>query len=290
MEKAKISFVILILVLATLACTLNIDNPVRTEVITGPLVKDQISIPDISDAELVAEVTLNFGAGELFLSPGAESDLISGEVSYNVEDLKPDISIDNEVIKIRTGSPEIEGIPWINDNIENTWDLYFSPHPIDLTIKAGAYVGDFEFGNLSLVNLHIGDGASEVELNFSESNRVEMGTLRYETGASNIKLSNLSNANFDTMIFESGAGSYDLDFSGLLKRDADVFIESGLSTLTIRVPENISVELRIEGALTNVSTRGTWEKIMDSYVITADGPTLSIVVEMSAGNLVLRNP
>lgn len=290
MEKTKLFLAIIILVLATLACSLNIDNPLKTDIITGPLVTDQINIPAISDSELVAEVTLNFGAGEMFLSPGAENALISGEVSYNVEDLKPDISIDNEVIKIRTGSPEIEGIPWINDSVENTWDLDFSTHPVDLTIKAGAYVGDFEFGDLSLVNLHIGDGASEVELNFSESNLVEMGTFRYETGASNIKLSNLSNANFDTMIFESGAGSYDLDFSGSLKRDADVFIESGLSTLTIRVPENINVELRIEGALANISTRGSWEKIMDSYVITADGPTLTIVVEMSAGNLVLRNP
>ena len=290
MKKAKLYFVILILVLATLACTLNIDNPVKTELITGPLVTDQINIPVMSDSELVAEVTLNFGAGDLILSPGAENALISGEVSYNVEDLKPDISIDNEVIKFKTGSPNIEGIPWINDNIENTWDLYFSTHPVDLTIKAGAYIGDFELGDLSLVNLHIGDGASEVDLNFSKPNRVEMGTFRYETGASNIELTNLSNANFDTMIFESGAGSFDLDFSGSLKRDADVFIESGLSTLTIRVPENINVELRIEGALTNISTRGTWEKMMDSYVITADGPTLSILVEMSAGNLVLRNP
>jgi len=53
-----------------------------------------------------------------------------------------------------------------------------------------------------------------------------METLRYVTGASNLKLSNLANANFASMIFEAG-GNYSLDFSGELRQDAVVTIEAG---------------------------------------------------------------
>lgn len=290
MVKIKILLAVFILVLATLACSIDLDLPVNTELITGPLLTEQINIPALEDPDAIAQVTLNFGAGELFLSPGNESALISGEASYNVDDLKLDVSIQEEIIKIKTGSLEIDGIPKIKDKVKNVWDLNLSSKPIDLTIKAGAYVGDLELGDLSLVSLHIADGASEVNLNFANPNRTIMKSFRYETGASNIKLSNLSNANFDTMIFESGAGNYELDFSGQLIRDADVFIETGLSTMTIVVPENIHVELQVEGNLANISTRGSWEKVMDTYVISGEGPTLTIVVQISAGNLILRNP
>ena len=45
-----------------------------------------------------------------------------------------------------------------------------------------------------------------------------MSILRYETGASTVKLNGLANANFGTLIFSGGAGDYTLDFSGDLQR------------------------------------------------------------------------
>jgi hypothetical protein len=278
------------LALMTLACGIQIDVPFETDLVTGPDVTDQISIPNLEDADQVAEVIINFGAGELSLSPGSDGGLIYGETTYNVEDMKPEISIENEIVKIKTGSLDLDGFPRINDRVKNSWDLNLGTSPVDLTIKAGAYVGDFELGGLSLVNLHIADGASEVDVNFEKPNQAVMGSLRYETGASNITLSNLANANFTTMIFESGAGNYTLDFSGQLARDANVFIETGLSTMTIEVPENSNVEISVEGGLSNITQRGSWEKIGNDYVIQGEGPTLRIVVEMNAGNLILRNP
>ena len=118
-----------------------------------------------------------------------------------------------------------------------------------------------------------------------------MTTLRYETGASNLALSNLANANFETMIFQGGAGSYDLDFSGELQQDCTVFIKAGLSTITISVPEGTQVSLRTEGGLSNTSTRGdAWEAQGNEYSMPGEGPLLTITVEMGAGNLVLQNP
>jgi hypothetical protein len=64
-----------------------------------------------------------------------------------------------------------------------------------------------------------------------------------------------------------------------------------LSTVRIIVPEGMDVKLTFEGGLTNVSTKGNWEKLTDtSYVQMGEGPTLTITVNIGAGNLELLNP
>ena len=89
---------------------------------------------------------------------------------------------------------------------------------MDLTIAAGAYEGNLELGGLALKSLTVKDGASHVDLSFPEPNQTEMSILRYETGASDVKLTGLANANFSTLTFSGGAGNYTLDFSGELQR------------------------------------------------------------------------
>jgi hypothetical protein len=290
MQTYKILLATTLLALATLACGFDVDLPITTDIKTGPTVTDDIQVPFFGDPNAPADLTLAFGAGELYLSPGAEDSVLSGEATYNIEDMKPEISIQDGVIEIKTGNLEIDGIPNFTESVENTWDFNLGAMPMDLSIRAGAYVADFELGGLSITSLHVSDGASEVVMEFDEPNLVEMKTLRYETGASDITLRNLANANFNTLIFESGAGKYELDFSGQLQRDADVFIETGLSTMTLVVPEDMNVKLSIEGGLTNVSSRGAWDQSGSIYTIEGSGPLLTITLEMNAGNLILTNP
>ncbi len=158
---------------------------------------------------------------------------------------------------------------------------------MNLVISAGAYQGDLELGGLSLKSLEVNDGAANVEMDFSEPNPVEMENLRYTTGASTVSLSKLANANFTSMIFRSGAGEYHLDFSGTLKRDAVVTIESGMSQVTITVPKGIPAKLIFNGGLTNVEISGGWVKSGDNYSTSGSGPSLTINVDMGAGNLIL---
>lgn len=290
MYNKKIFFVLSILILVSIACGLNIDLPVTTDIKTGLTVIDEISIEKPNDSDAVPDITLAFGAGELNLSPGGDQLLVSGQATYNVEDLKPEITQRDGTVKIETGNLEIDGIPNFTDRVINNWDFNIGPDTIDLSIKAGAYLGNFELGNLSLSNLHIADGASEVELNFSQPNRIQMQSFRYETGASKITLKNLANANFTTMIFESGAGDYELDFSGQLQRNTNVFIDSGLSSLTISVPETTNAQVNVEGGLANIAVRGKWEQSGSRYTIPSEGPILTITIEMNAGNLTLNNP
>ena len=290
MNLIKISLIISVLILISMACSFNVDVPITTEIKTGETKEYKIDVPLFDDMDEPTQITLGFGAGELNLTNGSVDNLVSGKATYNVMDLEPEISISENEVKIVTGRLEIDGIPNFNQKVKNVLDLSLGNSPIDLEIKAGAYLGDFELGGLSLNNLHISDGAAEVEVNFHQPNIVEMDTLRYETGASNIILKNLSNANFGTMIFQSGAGDYELDFSGELQRAAKVFIETGLSNLKITVPETTNVELDIEGGLTNTTLRGNWIHSGNQYKNPADGPTIHIVLEMNAGNLILDHP
>jgi len=290
MNKKNILIAIAALILVSLACSVNINLPFETDIKTGPTITDAIFVPSLEDSNAVADLTLAFGAGELFLSPGTDGYLIDGQASYNVVDMKPEISITDNNVKIETGNLQFDGIPNFNDRVENTWNFNVGTEPIALTIKAGAYSGDIDLGGLSLTSLHVADGASDVEINFSQPNLIEMQSLRYETGASNIFLTNLANANFSTMIFESGAGNYELDFSGLLQRDTNVFIQTGLSSLKITVPDTTNTEVNVEGGLTNITSRGAWDQSGNQYEISAEGPRLNITVEMNAGTLILTNP
>ncbi len=292
MYRKQFLLIIVVMALVSLACGVDVEvPPLTTDIKTGPTVTEDITIPNFGDPNATADITLKFGAGELYLQPGADSGLLEGSVIYNVEDFKPEIAIDGSRAEIRTGSLEIDGIPNFEEKVKNIWDFRLAGTPINLDIKAGAYKSELQLGNLALTNLHIADGAAEVEIDFRYPNLVEMQTLRYETGASNIFIERLGNANFGTMIFESGAGTYELDFSGDWRRDANIFIETGLSTMTIVVPEDLNVFLSVEGGLANITTRGGWDQSGEkNYTLSGDGPRLTFTVEMSAGNLTLRTP
>ena len=114
-----------------------------------------------------------------------------------------------------------------------------------------------------------------------------MSIFRYSTGASDVKMTGLANANFTLFDFSSGAGDYTLDFSGELQRDASIKIESGFSNIIIVVPDGVDAVVTVEGGLSNVNAGSGWSRSGDTYEQEAEGPTLTFVVEMGAGNLTL---
>jgi hypothetical protein len=286
MNRKPIFIAVLVIALVTMACGINIDLP--REVKTGPTQTDEISVPLTADVQVVTDLTISFAGGELELAPGAEGVLASGTATYNVTDFRPEVSTNGNVVRIEQGELNVRGIPNFKDNVINEWSLKLASVPTDLRINAGAYSGKYELGGLSLERLTIADGASDVSLMFSEPNQTEMSVFEYNTGASSVRLEGLSNANADTMTFRSGAGSYTLDFSGELQRDMMVDIESGMSTITIIIPEGFSARLEFDGGLSNVSASGGWVQNGDSYTLAGSGPTIKILITMAAGNLELR--
>ncbi|HXD10012.1 MAG TPA: toast rack family protein [Anaerolineales bacterium] len=275
----KIITAVLALALASMACGFSIDLPRQAKV--GPEIKDSITVAVPRSDETRLNIT--FGAGDLNLSSGAEN-LVDGTAIYNVKDLRPEVNTTDGNIEIKQGN--FEGIPPF-DGMKNKWDLKLSSTPMDLTVTAGAYSGNYDLGGLALKSLTVKDGAAHVDLTFSQPNTTRMSVFRYETGASNVKLTGLANANFNNMTFSSGAGDYTLDFTGELKRDATVNLSSGLSNLIVVIPEDVNAEVTVEGALANVSTGSGWSQNGNLYSQAGSGPTLTFIVKMGAGNLTL---
>jgi hypothetical protein len=279
----KIILAILVLALASMACGFSIDLPERPK--AGPEVEESITVADPKSDE--TRLTLSFGAGKLTLSPDPQGEnLVEGTALYNVEDLQPKIQKNGGSIEIRQG--DFKSLPLFED-MKNEWDLKLNDTPLDLTVEAGAYEGNLELGGLALHSLTVQDGASHVDLSFTEPNQTEMSVLRYQTGASDVKLTGLANANFSTLMFSGGAGNYTLDFSGELQRDAVVTVESGLGILSLIIPEDVDAIVTVESTAVNINHGSGWKQNGQEYTQSGSDFTLTIVVKMAAGNLVITH-
>ncbi|NMC12344.1 MAG: hypothetical protein GYA34_05610 [Chloroflexi bacterium] len=288
MHKYSSLIAVILLSAVTLACGVQINIPV-TNINTIKPVTEEINISQPETSSKIIKLTLNFGLGELNLSPGADNALVTGTAVYNIKDLKPETHIEDDKITLETGDLEIEGIPKFKDKQKNKWNLKLGVTPMDLNINAGAYEGDFELGGLSINSLTIRDGASKVILRFSEPNQTEMNDFIYETGASEVALYGLANANFSNMRMKCGAGDYTLEFSGELLRSADVTINSGMSSVKIVVPKGTSARVFFDGGLADVDIHGDWNSKENGYFLSGGEPMLTINVNMAAGSLILRN-
>ncbi len=280
--KAKFISAFLMLTLASMACGFNVNLPQAAT--PGPLVTDSIKIlvPETGGTNL----KLSFGAGEMKLSPGAENGLVDGTAKYNYDQFKPVIQTEAGDVTVKMGDVSFDNFLAFNQ-LKNEWDFKLGKDPMALSIDAGAYDATFELGGLSLTNLTITDGAADATLSFAEPNPSEMTLLHYETGASNIKMEGLANANFNTMTFKSGAGDYTLDFSGDLKRDATVNIDTGLSNVILVIPDGVNAVVTVDSGVSNIDAGPGWSQNGKRYVNNGSGPTLTVLVDMGAGNLTL---
>lgn len=285
MNRKTMIVLLTLLVIPLLACRLTYDNPPQAANLI-PEKTEEIAIPLPSDQSQSPELTLQFGGGNLTINPGAQENLVEGTAVYNVLENKPEVTTNGNQITLSVGEKDRQ-FSSMHD-IKNDWDLKLASVPMSLEILAGGYQGNFEFGGLSLGNLRISEGGSQTGLSFSSPNNATMETFRYDTGASQVRLEGLGNANFQNMIFNSGAGEYSLDFSGELKQDAEVRIKSGLSSVTLTVPQDRQATVVVSGGMMSVDNSGEWKFSDGEYTLNGAGPTLTIYVDMGAGTLVLK--
>lgn len=279
--KKPIILVVLVLLMATLAC--QIEN-VDWQIETGETRVVNIS-EDLPADSAETELKFNMAGGEFFLNPGA-SQLVAGTITYNVEKWEPEFTRRENFFQIRQVNPfSVTGIP--GSDVENTWDLALaSSLPLDLTVEGGASKNVFNFSGLQLTKLSIIQGASETMINFDVPNPQSMEKFTFTTGASSAEIYGLGHANFKAMNFQAGAGDYTLDFSGTLTQNAIVNIQATVSNITIIIPAGMRAEVINEGTVSNINTEGTWLLKDDTYnTLVEDGFGLKIFLDMAVGNV-----
>jgi hypothetical protein len=271
---------IIIITLVLLGCSLTVNVPTVETVATRTY---EISEP-VPAGVTMSNVEIEMGAGTLSISGGSDN-LVDGTVTYNVTQWAPKVSDISNGVRISQEHSSNVGIP--DDDIKNDWVLQFGSTPIALKISAGAYDGTIDLSGLSITDLEIDDGASRATVRFDSLNPVEMSRLEYNTGASQVELFGLANANVSDISIGSGAGNYTLDFSGELQRDVIVSIASGMSNVKIIVPDGTHIVVEITGGLSNVDPSGTWTINGSTYTAGSGTPTIHVYVEMAMGNLEL---
>jgi hypothetical protein len=278
----KIFIVVIVIMFTSLACSFNVNVPKVTT--------EKETVYELSEAvpqnQETSELEIGMGAGRLNIIGGSD-EWITGTIKYNVPIWNPNISKTSNGLRIIQETKNQVGIP--KNNVINDWNIILGDHPTDLEINAGAYQGNLDLSGIPLTKLRISDGASQSNIKFETLNPVSMISLYYSTGASTVDFEGLANANFEKMVFEGGAGSYSLDFSGDLQRDTDIEITYGLGDVKIFIPKGVPANVIVDGGLNNVELSGTWNVSGNEYTLEGTGPQLFIKVKMGLGNLQLIN-
>ncbi|HWQ04574.1 MAG TPA: toast rack family protein [Longilinea sp.] len=274
--------VIAILAVTSLACSITFNLPDKVNTTTTQTLNLSEDVPANGQT---SKVRLEMGAGELEISGGATK-LIEGSIRYNVEKWLPTINRDSNQVEIVQGIEGSVNLP--GNDVINQWNIKLGNFPIDLQVQAGAYKGTLDLSGIPITNLRVSDGASQATVKFDTLNPTKMERLTYKTGASQVDLEGLGNANTGEIVFDGGAGSYTLDLSGDLQQDLSVTLKAGLSNVRINVPENANIKVIVGGGLSNVSVGGIWTTNGDTYQRSGSGPAITVNIEMGLGNLELR--
>lgn len=277
MRILKITGLILI-VMVLLACSVSVNVPTLS---AGETLTFTVNEPLSSGVDLY-KVGIEMGAGRLTLA-GGSSNLIEGEVSYNIRTWEPKVSRSTDAFTIKQTNTDQLGIP--SGTIKNQWNLRLGSVPMELSIATGASESDFDLSGLPITNLTISDGASKSTVRFDTGNPEIMGLFSYTTGASTVELIGLGNSNAQEIKFEGGVGSYTLDFSGFLGHDMNVTINTGVSDVKLIIPSDAYVRVNNNGALSDIDVSGTWTVNNNTYTVGEQGPLITINVEMAVGSL-----
>ncbi|MGD8821620.1 MAG: toast rack family protein [Anaerolineales bacterium] len=289
----RTGIVIILLVLATLACSFSTNIGIEN-VDTGPTVVEEINI-QAPDSDGAPTFSLDIGFGEVSIRPGDQSAMVAGTVTYNVDRYHPRVLTEGSSAILRQGDEDDFGgggditIPnFRNDNVIYEFDLTLGSMPMQLDINAGATDSDIDLGGLSIERLTMSQGAGEINAVFSELNQSDMSSLVINAGAGELTLEGLANANAESMRFSGGAGEYWLSFDGDLQRDLDATVDAGVGQLTIIIPDGTSAVVEFDGGVSNVNTSGSWSHSGDTYTLEGSGPTITLRVSMGVGEFNLR--
>lgn len=213
--------------------------------------------------EKEVSVSLTSSFGSVNLAKGASDKVVTVRYRERDKETEPGLQLDYSVDR-GIGDLRIELHPE-HTTVEKNGSKEFNVHvngadfrpdewyvaltdavPLSIDAELGAGKSDFNLSGLIVKELSISTGASKSMLSFNERNKGEIDELRIETGVSKFSASGLNNANYRSLSFDGGVGSYHLDFGGELDRTVDVTINVGLGAVTLVIPEKTGVRVKYE--------------------------------------------
>jgi hypothetical protein len=181
-----------------------------------------------------------------------------------------------------------------SQGLENdTWYIKLNCNiPIKLDIDVGAGGGNIDISGLIVKEFKLSTGASSTSVVCNEPNPVVMDLFHIEAGIAKFYGGKLGNANFKSLRFEGGVGSYALDFSGMLRKEASVNVDMGFGSINILLPRNIGAQVRYDQGFLSSHTFEDFKEIGDGKYISnnyydSDG-RLTIKIETAVGSVKIK--
>ena len=204
----------------------------------------------------VHRVRVDYGAGRFDLRASNEPVLYSMKLRYDENNGRPLHTYDAGQRSLRLGIVDgsFHGL-----SRENQGELRVALSrsvPLDLDLDLGATKARVDLGGLALRSVHLGSGASETEVDFSEANPIRLRTLDVEVGAAALDVRNLGNANASVVRVHGGVGSVTLDFGGHWTQDMSVDTDLALGKLHLKVPPDVGVRVEVERVLASFDRGG----------------------------------
>jgi hypothetical protein len=247
-----------------------------------------IAFPQADDLHL----KLGVGACRLQVTPGAGDAWVTGTYTHPVDALPLKITQEGGRAVITQDYTQVFNLLGALGDVPE-FDLAFGQgQPYMLTLDGGASEATYDLGGLPIIRLEAHQGAGKLGFDFSAPNPQEMSLLDIDAGAVNLDMRRLANANFAEMRLKGGAAAYQLDFGGTLLRNAHVRIDTGMSSVELRVPESTAVKITSEAVLSAVDMGNGFTKKEGGYwnaaALAGQTPLLTIRANVSVGSLSFR--
>ena len=232
---------------------------------------------------------LRVGACRLRIEPGGDT-WVSGTYIDPTGTVRAKIEQEGESARI---SQELSGGPWANlwrGPAVPRFDLKLGrAKPYLVSLETGASDVSLDLGGLPITRLVVKQGAGRAAIDFSAPNPETMSLFDVHAGAVAVELKNLGHANFAEMRVEGGAASYRFDFGGALRRDAQVQVNTGMSSVDLKVPRSASARIAAECALGHLEIGNGLTKreglLWTDAAISGKTPSLTIQANVTMGGL-----
>lgn len=201
-------------------------------------------------------VRVDYGAGRFDLRASNEPILYTMKLRYDENNGRPLHTYDAEQRSLRLGIAD-GSLHGLSRDQQGELRVALSRSvPLDLDLDLGATKARLDLGGLALRGLHLGSGASETEVDFSEPNPVRLRMVDVEVGAAALEIRNLGNANTSQVRVHGGVGSVTLDFGGHWTQDMNVDTDLALGKLHLKVPPDVGVRVEVDRVLASFDRGG----------------------------------
>jgi len=258
---------------------------------------------DVSDVSRM-DVTISYGLGELNISSSQDENRIEGVIEYDSEYVVPDVNYHSIGSKgkldINVESPRHrhhEDDEWKfnfgeglrRDKYEGKVDFQLPPSKsIDIEMDFGLGEADLDFSELSISDLHMDCGLSDVTLSMNSTNPVSCRKLSISSGLGDFNANELGNLKPQEFQLVVGLGSASIDLTGDITEDIEGSIEVGLGSLDLTLPKNVNIKIEVEDTfLSSVDVNGLVKEYDEWVTRKWDKrlPTIELEINVGLGSV-----